>query len=769
MEIARQHPRRGRVISRAILILEILCALYFVARQAPTLWHDRWAQDDAYISFRYANHLVHGYGLVYNVGQRVEGYTNFLWTMLSAVPLALGADDPLPFMHVVSLVLWILSYLVLLRLGVKLFHDGIWIAPLALVPLTYHWSFNMWYLSGMETPLVSFLTIATLYLFSRDPQAHPAALFLTSLSAVALTMSRPDGVLIFPALALAGLTLYWRRLLVERKWVRYLILPAAPVLLIYAPYTVWRVLYYGSFYPNTYYAKVAYLPFYTRGWEYLRTYFRIYPFAPHLGLVAVGAVVTRSETARRYLWGTLLATACVFFYVVRIGGDFMEWRFVTPVTGLLYPAIVIGGSACAERLMSVLSGRRHAPAGLAGEPVETASYRSRTAGALIGAVVASGLAMTTARATEAARHTVFPGGETIGLLRRYCDTNNLNWGAAGKLFDQVLPKKVKIATTSAGIIPFFCDRPCLDLHGLTDPEIAHVPVDPNHRGRVGHEHWLKDYKRMQQRGVDVYLYWVDPKPFPESLLTPPHDGLETVSARLPNGHYVKFLILNDRALDMNALRSDPRLVFYGSRKMGDRTNIYALRDPLAGYKIIDALDLEDDVSQKGHAFEETFPPGGDGHIYHEKMLEYRPPFNGFLVYDNGRRIAFQARWKVMNVSARNDLVMAVRFDRTGGGVYDLEVNGDRVAEELILPGGTEAWDEASVTIPAAQLVDGTNEFRMSLSRNSANNAEIYSMWFLQPAVEPEIPSCSAMCTELAHCPAATCDLVDCVLRPTSSG
>src|SRR4051812_8768436 len=38
--------------------------------------------DDAYISFRYARNFAHGDGLVYNLGERVEGYTNFLWTVI---------------------------------------------------------------------------------------------------------------------------------------------------------------------------------------------------------------------------------------------------------------------------------------------------------------------------------------------------------------------------------------------------------------------------------------------------------------------------------------------------------------------------------------------------------------------------------------------------------------------------------------------------------------------------------------------------------------
>ena len=39
-----------------------------------------WMLDDAFISFRYAENWVSGHGPVYNAGERVEGYTNFLWT-----------------------------------------------------------------------------------------------------------------------------------------------------------------------------------------------------------------------------------------------------------------------------------------------------------------------------------------------------------------------------------------------------------------------------------------------------------------------------------------------------------------------------------------------------------------------------------------------------------------------------------------------------------------------------------------------------------------
>src|SRR5256714_11236242 len=49
-----------------------------------------FVSDDAYISFRYARNLAEHGQLVFNLGERVEGYTNFLWTVLLAGLYKLG-------------------------------------------------------------------------------------------------------------------------------------------------------------------------------------------------------------------------------------------------------------------------------------------------------------------------------------------------------------------------------------------------------------------------------------------------------------------------------------------------------------------------------------------------------------------------------------------------------------------------------------------------------------------------------------------------------
>nr|HNH96503.1 hypothetical protein [Microthrixaceae bacterium] len=73
----------GRVPSawRSVLVVSVAVVL---------AWQFRFVQDDAFISFRYAKNLVDGNGLVFNPGQPVEGYTNFLWTALHAIPERYG-------------------------------------------------------------------------------------------------------------------------------------------------------------------------------------------------------------------------------------------------------------------------------------------------------------------------------------------------------------------------------------------------------------------------------------------------------------------------------------------------------------------------------------------------------------------------------------------------------------------------------------------------------------------------------------------------------
>ena len=76
--------KRGPAVVGALLALCVLAAF------AANVERQAFLGDDSFISFRYAKHLAEGQGLVWNPGDRVEGYTNFLWVLLMAAGLSVG-------------------------------------------------------------------------------------------------------------------------------------------------------------------------------------------------------------------------------------------------------------------------------------------------------------------------------------------------------------------------------------------------------------------------------------------------------------------------------------------------------------------------------------------------------------------------------------------------------------------------------------------------------------------------------------------------------
>ncbi|MCX7878834.1 MAG: hypothetical protein N2510_09400, partial [Ignavibacteria bacterium] len=71
--------------------------------------------DDAYISYRYGRNLMEGNGLVYNPGEKVEGYTNFLWTIITAPFTKIQSVDVSIFSTLLCLIISVFNiYLIVL-------------------------------------------------------------------------------------------------------------------------------------------------------------------------------------------------------------------------------------------------------------------------------------------------------------------------------------------------------------------------------------------------------------------------------------------------------------------------------------------------------------------------------------------------------------------------------------------------------------------------------------------------------------------------------
>jgi hypothetical protein len=207
-------------------------------------WDPRPHYDDSYISYRYASNLVEGRGLVYNPGERVEGFSNLLWTLLVAAALGLGVGAKTAG-HALGLVggcLTLFATYVYAKSGLR--KSQSWWAALAAWIVLASPVFARWTTSGMETPLFAAGAVGAL-----AAQAHGR--FGWAALAVSLaTLTRPEGLLV--AAAVFGFRLIETGFHDRRAWAG----PGAYAAVLVA-LTAFRLAYYGDPLPNTYYAKVG--------------------------------------------------------------------------------------------------------------------------------------------------------------------------------------------------------------------------------------------------------------------------------------------------------------------------------------------------------------------------------------------------------------------------------------------------------------------------------------------------------------------------------
>src|SRR5438128_259469 len=129
-------------------------ALLYLAT-AVAAWWVRTVQDDAFISMRYARNLSLGHGLVFNAGERVEGYTNFLWTLILWIPEHFGWSSP-AFSIVLTVPFAVVTVGLALRLARRVFASES-LAVLATVVLIANMTFLGYATSGLETMLQTML------------------------------------------------------------------------------------------------------------------------------------------------------------------------------------------------------------------------------------------------------------------------------------------------------------------------------------------------------------------------------------------------------------------------------------------------------------------------------------------------------------------------------------------------------------------------------------------------------------------------------------
>jgi arabinofuranosyltransferase len=420
-----------------------------------------WVCDDAFISYRYAEHLVAGKGMVFNAGERVEGETNLLWTLWTALGLALGAGA-IAWTKLWGLACYVAALALLARRGREL---GAIPAAAIFGATTIAWA--EFATSGLETSAFTLSALGAYYLVS-DPGRPPRA-GLAGLVIGASALLRPDGIVfgvVIGVWLLAGGA--GPR---GRQALRAALVFAAGVAIVWIPATIWRVVYYGDLVPNTYYAKSADRAWWSQGAAYVWLFAgRYWPLVLAFPL----AVAAR----RRAAIALELAMAGVYtIYVARVGGDFMFARLLVPVTPFLALALARG---------------------LAGALAD----RPRTHAAAVG-VLALALAFMPQAVDGRPPGTHGVVDERLFYTRWYegwADNADHDGAILARMFDG-LPVTIGFIGTEARLVYRSRVATAIECEtGLTDRVIARQPLAE--RGRVGHEkHAHLDY--LLGRGVEL--------------------------------------------------------------------------------------------------------------------------------------------------------------------------------------------------------------------------------------------------------------------------
>ncbi|MFQ5805957.1 MAG: hypothetical protein ACE5I3_05860 [Phycisphaerae bacterium] len=318
-------------VSRArsvYLFAPFLLCLYVVV-----VLRTAWLSDDAYITFRTVDNFVQGYGLTWNVAERVQAYTHPLWMLLLAGTYWVTRE--IHFTSILFCVVFSVATVLFFtaRVAVAAFPALIGVAV-----FIFSKAFVDYSTSGLENPLTHLLLLLFLFVYLTRPPDRKTLLWLSVLAGL-LTLTRMDAILlVLPALCVAFYRVRSLRSL-------------GTLLLGFAPFLAWEafaLFYYGSLLPNTAYAKlnsgIAAWDLIRQGLLYLLATLKVDPLtAIVLGAGLAAPVITRQHRHLPVAVGALL----YLLYVIRIGGDFMLGRFLT--APLLVSVVLLSRAALSNR------------------------------------------------------------------------------------------------------------------------------------------------------------------------------------------------------------------------------------------------------------------------------------------------------------------------------------------------------------------------------------------------------------------------------------
>lgn len=275
-----------------------------------------WFSDDAYFSFRSIDNFINGYGLTWNVQERVQAFTHPLWVLLLSGLYFFTREIYLTTIFVSLVLSLTAAWLIVNKIALTRWQG---LAAVSLLALST--AFIDYSTSGLENPLSHFLLVIFILVWLRGKDTEKKLFWLAFIAALA-AVNRLDTLLFFLPVLLYE---WWQR---EDKFQA-----AGQIALGFIPLAAWEVfslIYYGFPFPNTYYAKAQnYIPLVQEVWAGMNYFLFTLKFDPLTWVVILAAFV--AVIWQREKRGIALAVGMALYlaYILQIGGDFMGGRFLS--------------------------------------------------------------------------------------------------------------------------------------------------------------------------------------------------------------------------------------------------------------------------------------------------------------------------------------------------------------------------------------------------------------------------------------------------------
>jgi arabinofuranosyltransferase len=429
------------------------------------VYRTAWLSDDAFITLRTVSNLLNGYGLRWNIAERVQTFTHPLWMLWLTGAHAISGE---PFYSTLYLS-WLVSCaaVAVLFLGT---HGGAVERALSLGLLIFSKAFVEYSSSGLENPLTH-LWLACFVVAYLRRDARGSLVPISAILGLAMLTRLDTGLLYAPA---------WLFCLRDRSWRER----AGAAFIVGLPIAGWlafSLVYYGFLWPNTAYAKlgvgeIAGLHRLTEALWYFATSLFSDPLTLGGWLAIAVLMLRRRDAARIALIG---GSALSLGYVVAIGGDFMSGRF--------FSAPFFMAVACLASSDALSSARvRYGALALAAALILSGGRPTLLTGADYGVLretdAVNIFGVHDARA-EFFRHTSLINSDVMSPARR-----DHPWTGAGHTLRETVardPRQRVRAIDAIGLSGYYAgpDVHIVDRWALADPLLARFPASV---GAVGH-------------------------------------------------------------------------------------------------------------------------------------------------------------------------------------------------------------------------------------------------------------------------------------------